>query len=351
MPPSGRAPAGTAAAAQYAARRAAEELVAAAAAEPTPGGAAVGPAATLAPAPARAATLRVRVCMALVLLRQSLAGSSPAGAAAAALGVGGLLAALLREAGAPPGPHATEAAECIAAIHKAAGSEGGSVAAALSAAVLRDAACLFDAMGRAAAMQAAARSAGGAASAGSAAAPPAGAGLSTAAAAGTPGLQLFALLCLACHPLSEVRGPDEHTYACKAFARSAAAVDATLEVLLHGCAPFGALPHQQAADALSLVCNDLTGVRHLRGAFSRVVPAVLERLERGAPRSTLEERMRLVLALRVRRGRARLVQGGRKGRLRRRLRAAPGSRYSARAAPSAFERRFRRRSGAMLHAR
>jgi hypothetical protein len=247
MPPR-RAPGGEAAA-----RRAAAELVAAAAAEPAaPSGAAAagrGGATTSAGASPRAGAPRPRVSAALAALRDTLEGVSPAGAAEA-LGVEGLLAALLREAAAPPGPDAIAAASCLLAIHSAADSDGypdrsgqRAAAAALFAAAQRDPACLFDAMGRVAAMQAAARSAGGAAFAGAAPPPasstPPGAAAAAAAAAdaadATPGLQLFALLRLADHLLVRGCGPGDGSALAKAFARSAAAVDATIEVLLHGC--------------------------------------------------------------------------------------------------------------------
>jgi hypothetical protein len=280
---------------EAAVRRAVEELVAATAAEPAPSGTSA------------AGTPRRRVFAALAALRRSLLVSSPAGAAEA-LGVDGLCATLLREAAAPPGPHATEAINCFVAISKVAGTEGGqrtAVRDALSVALRRDAACLFDAMGRTAAMQAAARarSAGGAAPARSTAAP-ASAGLSAAtdAAAGgaaTPGRQLFVLLTLAVHLLSD-RSCEPDDGAGKAFARSGAAVSATLEALLHGCPGFeGGDARKPAACALALVCRDLTGVRHLRGALPRVVPALVQRLQRGAPGWTVEERSCLVHVLKV----------------------------------------------------
>jgi hypothetical protein len=49
-----------------------------------------------------------------------------------------------------------------------------------------------------------------------------------------------------------------------------------------------------------LVCRDVTRVRHLRGALPRVVAAVVQRLGRGAPGSTPEERSFLVRVLLVR---------------------------------------------------
>jgi hypothetical protein len=62
------------------------------------------------------------------------------------------------------------------------------------------------------------------------------------------------------------------------------------------------------------VCGDLTGVRHLRGAFARIVPALVQRLQRGAPGSTLEERSCVVMVLEVRpaaaAGKGRLEDGG-----------------------------------------
>jgi hypothetical protein len=306
---SGAMPPRRATAGEAAARRAAEELVAAAAAEPPPMGAAAagrGSAAASADASARAGPPRRRVSAALAALRDTLEGVSPAGAAREAVGVDGLFAALLREAAAPPGAHATYAAECLLAIGMAAARPGQrAAAAALSSALRRDAACLFDAMGRVAALQAAARAAA------SSPLPAAGAGLN-AAAAGTPGLQLFVLVSLAGHLLADELGPDDGSRA-KAFARSGGAVAAALEVLLHGCPGCvdGAHARHEAARALSLVCRDPTGARHLRGAFPRVVPALLQRLERGAPGSTYLERSCVVESLLVRWGCARRAGGQR----------------------------------------
>jgi hypothetical protein len=320
MPPR-RAPRG-----EGAARRAAVEVVAAAAAEPAPGGrAAAGSGTNNASGRALPGPPRRRVFAAMAALHQSLRGASPADAAAEALGVDGLLAALLREAAAPPGPHARGAAQCLVAIAAATESGGGparpdhlaaAADAALTAALRRDAACLFDAMGRVAAAQAAARSGGGAAPGGGGAAPGGsapprgGAGLdAAAAAAATPGLQLYALVHLACL-LVRGCGPCDGAVV-KAFARSGAAVDAALEVLLHGTLGFldGGRERHGAANALALVGADLTGARHLRGAFPRVVPALVQRLERGAPGSTFEERSFVVHALQVRWGRTRQAGG------------------------------------------
>jgi hypothetical protein len=314
MPRKKKAPRG-----QTAARRAAQEVVAAAAAEPAPGGAAAaGRRGSTTSARGTAATARQRVAAALAALCDSL-DASPAGATEA-LGVQGLLATLLREAAAPPGPHAIEAASCLAAIGAAASSEASparpgqrAAAAALSVALRRDAACLFDAMGRVAAAQAAGRSAGGPAPAGSPP-PPAGAGpaaAGVAAAAATPGWQLSVLLRLALHLLWDEPGADGGAYV-TAFARSDGALAATLEVLLHGTPGHkdGHTMRPHAASVLRLVCVD-TGLRHLRGACPRVVPALLQRLERGAPGSTYEERARLVGVLEVRWGHTRRVEGRR----------------------------------------
>jgi hypothetical protein len=311
--------AGRASGAEAAARRAAEALVAAAAAEPSPGGTAAAGDTTSARAtaatPRRRATKAALAALLESLLDASL-DASPAGAVAA-LGVDGLFAALLREAAAPPGPHAAQATKCLVAIGMAASTRYGpacpdqrAAAAALLAAQRRDAACLFDAMGRVGAMQAAARSAGGAAPAGATPPQPAGAGV--AAPATAPGSQLFVLLGLAHGLLLECGGPGDGALF-KAFARSGAAVAATLEVLLHGCPGFDGegLAREQAASVLHLVCDDPTGVRHLRGAFERVVSAAVQRLGRGAPGSTLDERVPLAGVLEVRWGRNRQAEGRR----------------------------------------
>jgi hypothetical protein len=208
-----------------------------------------------------------------------------------------------------------------AAANGPAGSgQRAAAAAALSAALRRDAACLFDAVGRVAAMQAAARSARGAAPGGSAT-PPAGAGPYVDAC--KPGFQLYALLTLAVHALKDGPGPDRDAFV-KSFARSRAAVAATLEALLHDCpgmvAPGNA--RSTAARVLSLVCAGLTSTRHLRGAFASVVPAVVQRLGRGAPGSTLNERLFLVQVLQVRYGRARRAGGKTRGGARMRAAAA-----------------------------
>jgi hypothetical protein len=313
--------------AQAAARRAAEELVAAAARQPAPSGADAASAGSAAGTPQR-----MRVLAALAALWNCLDGTSPA-CAAEALGVEGLFATLLREAAAPPGPHAATAAGCLVAVVRAACSEsdparsgqhansdgGRAAAAALSAALRSDPARLFGAMGRAAAMQAAGRSGGGAAPAGWPP-PPAGAGLLAPAAAAavaalyTPGPQLFALLRLVVFHLSDGRGPDDGA-AVKAFARSGAAVDATLEALVHGCTGFdaGGEARQHAAGALFTACFDSRGVRHLHGAFPRVAAAIVRRLERGAPGWTIAERLQLAKTLIVRWGLTR--QTGGEGRL------------------------------------
>jgi hypothetical protein len=265
------------------ARRAAEELVAATAAEPAPnGGASAG-------TPPR----RRRVEEALAALHLSLPGAG----AAAALSVDGLLVALLREAAAPPGPYATAAALSLLSLTDAAGGERGAPAGpaadALGAALRRDAESLFDALGRAGAYQAAARSAAG----GGAAAP------SSSDEQVAPGLQLFVLLRLADKHLKDGHGLEDGSLL-KAFARARSdAVAAALEALLHGCAGFDndGLARQTAALALALLTStDLPGMRHLRGAFSRLVPALVERLGRGAPGSTPNERLCLARVLQAR---------------------------------------------------
>jgi hypothetical protein len=188
-------------------------------------------------------------------------------------------------------------------------------------------------VGRAAAMQAAARTAGGAAPAGSPPPPPAGAGLTTAAVAfavatalDTPGLQLFMLLRLVGKRLVDGCGLDDGA-AAKAFARSGDAVAATLEALRHGCPGFSLGEERgrlEAATVLMLACIDVKGMRQMRVALPRIVPALVQRLERGAPGSTLEERLCVVKALQVRRGRTR--QAGRRGHRGAGLRAALGVR-------------------------
>jgi hypothetical protein len=289
--------------------------VAAAAAEPAaPGGTAAAGRGGTSVDPSARAPARPRVSAALAALRDTLAGASPAGAAAEALGVDGLFAALLREASAPPGPHATKAAMCLLAIGLAAGTGGPvrpdqrATADAVAAAVRRDTAGLFDATGRAAAMQAAGRAAGDAAPGGSSrppagAVPAAAAAADAAAAAAAPGMQLVAMFSLVDHLVSEAYGPGDDALA-KAFARSGGAVAAALELLLHGCPGYDPAGHARimAARALMSVCRDLAGVRHLRGAFPRVVPALLQRLERGAPGSTRDERLCVTHALMVRWG-------------------------------------------------
>jgi hypothetical protein len=129
--------------------------------------------------------------------------------------------------------------------------------------------------------------------------PAAAAAAGAAATAFTPGLLLCVLLRLAVHLVSEGCGSDDHTRV-KAFARSGAAVEATLEALLHGCPDCRGNARLEAARVLWYVCHDVERVRHLRGAFARVVPALVQRLERGAPGSTLEERSCLVRVLAVR---------------------------------------------------
>jgi hypothetical protein len=119
---------------------------------------------------------------------------------------------------------------------------------------------------------------------------------------------MYALLRLAQKHLLGAFGPGDDAVV-KAFARSGGAVAATLEVLLHGCPGFGALARYQAADTLRVVCGDVTALRHMRGAFARVAPALVRRLERGAPDSTRPERGCLVQALQVRWGRTGQAQG------------------------------------------
>jgi hypothetical protein len=282
---------------EAAARRAAEKLLAAAAAEPPrpegAGGGAAPPSAPTAPRP--------RVLATLEALQSALRGAGPA-AAAAALGVDGLVPALLREAAGPADPggsldSVTCAFACLLRLTQVANRNrragpAAAISAALSAALRRDTAVLLDGVARAAAAQAAARDAGPTGSAG--AGPVAAASLATVA----PGEQLSLMLHLAGTHLLGGSGVGAGAPA-QEFARSGAAVAATLEALLHGCpGQFGDMRFQ-AASVLERLCSDVQAVPHLRGSFPQIVPALIQRLEPGVP---LAEQLCVLRALQVRRG-------------------------------------------------
>jgi hypothetical protein len=291
---------------EAAARRAAEELLAAAAAEPIGAEAARGDAAPAAPRP--------RVLKALDALQSALLDAGPA-AAEAALGVDGLVPALLREAAGPADPSGEpdcveHAVACLSSLAKAADGPPGAgpasprAAALLSAALRRDPACLLHGMARAAARQAAARGAGVAGPAGSSGAPPAAASLAAVA----PGEQLYLMLHLARAHLLGGSGLGAGAPALS-FARSGDAVAAALEALLHGCPRFLEDARAEAASAIQRLCCDPQTVPHLRGSFPRIVPALVRRLEPGAPFATPAEQLNVLLALSVRQGRTLLDQG------------------------------------------
>jgi hypothetical protein len=301
-----------ASAGEAAARRAAEELLAAAAAaaaepEEAAGGGAAPPFAPAAPRP--------RVFAATEELHSALLDAGPA-VAAAALGVDGLVPALLREAAGPADPSGepdcvTHAVACLWSLAKAAdgaqeaGHANARAAAALSAALRRDPdGLLVDGMARAAAAQAAARGANVACPAGSAGAPPTAASLAAVA----PGEQLYLMLHLARAHLLSGSGLGAGAPAL-AFARSSDAVAATLEALLHGCPGYLGDARAEAASALECLCNDAQAVPHLRSSFPRIVTALIQRLEPGAPGATRAEQSHVLRALQVRQGRTCLDQG------------------------------------------
>jgi hypothetical protein len=288
---------------EAAARRTAEELLAAAAAEPLCAEAAGGESSSPESPPA---VPRPRVFTALEALQRFLRDGGPA-SAEAALGVEGLVPALLREGAGPADPggsldSVTCSVSCLIALATAAdraheaGHVAQRVAAALSATLQRDPAGLFDAMGRAAKAQAAARGAGVAGQAGSAGAPLA----PTSLAAVTPGLQLFLMLHLARAHLLSGSGPGAGAPAL-AFARSGDAVAAALEAPLHGCPDCGlGDARTEAASVLMLLCSDAQAVPHLRGSFPRIVPVLIRRLEPGAPSTTPAEQSHVLRTLQVR---------------------------------------------------